>query len=170
MFDGRPAAACWLRLRLWPRAFVNSLKREPRVSAAATPQAGWRGELPTAQIDKNRGEAASDRRAVRTKEWGAGERRGSRRALQRTPRGQSRAKRFDLLITSIYLGSSLRQKNRPEGPAFEGKPTPEVPSAAAQLCAFWESWATKRDVALDPATLGPVRAASGQKGDGIHCS
>lgn len=43
-------------------------------------------------------------------------------ADQRAPSGQTHGKGFDLLITSIYLVSILRQKNRPEGPAFEGKP------------------------------------------------
>ena len=43
-------------------------------------------------------------------------------ADQRAPSGQTCGKHFDLLITSIYLGSSLRQKNCPEGPACDGKP------------------------------------------------
>lgn len=35
-------------------------------------------------------------------------------ADQKVPSGQTCGKGFDLLITSIYLGSSQRQKNRPK--------------------------------------------------------
>lgn len=46
--------------------------------------------------------------------------------IKGVPSGQAHGKCFDLLITAIHLGSSLRQKEHPEGAASEGKPLAQL--------------------------------------------
>lgn len=162
----------WLRLRTGD--LVNNLEGKPSSSSTGkTPpvRGAERQRLDKTGMKAGRFQSCQDSRAGGSD----GGRLGWAGQIKGPPPAKPVVKCFDLLITPIYPWSSLRQKNRPERPAFEGKPGSWDPQAEARPRPLptgrgrRNHWAVTSDVGVENEKWQPDAEARAVTSTGLTC-